>query len=79
MAVPLLFLLQLHLIEAVMLKSSGMWQNRSLPVTKGHSGQASMALCGLKSIHVVIRAVCVPLGPTFSLYFFSVPGGPAAG
>ena len=71
MALLLLFLLQLHLIEAVMLKSSGMWQNRSWSVAKGHSGQASTALCGLKSIHIVICLVCSPLGCALSPYFFS--------
>ena len=76
---PWLFLLKSHLIEVVMLKSSGMWQNRSWPVIKGPSGQVSMALCGLSSIHVVIHAVCAPLGPALRPYVFSVPGGPATG
>ena len=43
-----------------MLKSSGAWQNRSWSVIKGHPGQVSMALCGLKNTQVVIRLVCTP-------------------
>lgn len=74
---PLLFLPKLCLIEAVMLKSSGMRQIRSWSVIKGHSGQAPMALCGLKNIHRVIRLVSEPLGCALGPYFLLVPGSPA--